>query len=248
MKAVFHLAERAGGWSRIHPYVVESVVLADKYAALTYGTPPAMHPSVFDPGPAITWSQGGPCTITDDSFSTMGQGLSRASLSAPLLCAAEDVIEYVRTAHVCWLKCDALLAEIESWLFLRLQSLIYRLTLLRDLQPLEDCVRLTVLVFLLHNTEYHGSKVSARTLVGPLHAALVAASLVPKGFRDPLLFWCLCTGAMTLPSVEQKWFKDTVVCNLSMLPEQTEEELEKALQPYIFLPDRQRTQLRALLT
>lgn len=245
LKAVFQLTEEAGGWSKIHPYVMESVILADKYAALADMTPPTIDPSVFDPGPTLKWAQADPWM--EEAFPLLGQSLMQTPMPEPLRHVVEDVVGYIRIAHVCWLGRDVP-PEVESWLFFRFQSLIYRLLLLHSLRPREDCVRFAILVFLLNNTGYHGSKVSARTTVPFLHAVLVTAAPSEKQFRDPLLFWCLCTGAMTIPSSEQVWFKGMVASTSPyLLPKRTQAAFERVLQTYIYLPDQQRTQLRAII-
>lgn len=249
LHALLLLVEGAGGWQNVEPYVMESSILAAKYLARNELTTPVV-PLTWDPGPMPPMKRDELQLQKYDNLSDLGKNLTQSSTNLKLQQILRDIIKYTRTAHSAWLADADLTLELESWLFLRLQALSYRLLSLDWLEGVDNCIRIATLVYLFHGIEYDGGQLSALTTLRHLRSALVDATFWNTSFDRELLFWCLCTGAMTSqPSHERDWFVDRLApCFGDMLPrDATEQALIDRLTPYLFLTSKQGSQLRWLL-
>ncbi|RFU29295.1 hypothetical protein B7463_g7024, partial [Scytalidium lignicola] len=249
MRALISVVENVGGWKNVDPYVLESSILADKYLAIYQMTTPVI-PLNWDPGRMLKARQNEFLVHPDNTIPQLGKKLLQVPMCQELAEVVGDVIDYVRMAQCAWSCVDILTALDESWLFLRNQALVYRLLSLADsLQTRENCVRITTLLFLLNATEYHGAHVSARTTLRSLISALVHSRLWEEGFEYGILFWCLCTGAMTIePCHERDWFQGMLerlfMSSNSVL---SKEVFQEDLEPYLFLALKQEMQLSVLI-
>lgn len=141
LNALVGMVERAGGWANFDPYLVESVVLADKYISLRELRRPVLAAGC-DPGPVPPPPSASSATAATSPqplaqpppplfFPHLGSALLSSSpapsYSASLRAAVADLVDYVRLAHALWLDPAAVDGELESWLFFRLQALTCRL-------------------------------------------------------------------------------------------------------------------------
>ncbi|KAL9619832.1 MAG: hypothetical protein Q9160_005572 [Pyrenula sp. 1 TL-2023] len=249
LHALILLVERAGGWQNIDPYVMESSILAAKYLARSDLTTPLI-PLTWDPGPMPPMKQHQLHSQMNNGLFDLGRNLIRSSIDPELQQLIRDVIEYTQIAHSAWIACAELTLDTESWLFLRLQALSYRLLALEKLKGTDNCIRITALVYLFNGIEYDGGQLSALTTLRYLRSALVDAAFWHTSFDKELLLWCLSTGAMTSqPSPEREWFIETLTQYASdMLPVNAAEQAWiDRLTPYLFLTAKQGRQLRWLL-
>ena len=250
LNALLQLINRVGGWDRIDSYVMESTILADKFLALYEMKPPVI-PLTWDPGPVPPSAYSSPDFVFNSSvLPHSGQNLLALPLDITLYSIILDILSYARVAHISWAHVSTSTSDDERWLFLRLQALIYRLLLLDNLHPgINECIRLSSLIFLLNATQYHGAQVCARTLLSHFREALVKARFWDDGFDSSLRFWLLCTGAMTTePSEENAWFVGMVTrfgCGLFF--EQVDELLKNELEGFLFLPEKQKQMLDRLM-
>jgi hypothetical protein len=252
MCALVRLVEDAGGWGSVDSYVLESSILADKYMALYEMTMPVI-PLTWDPGPMPKARQDELQIQPQSTLPQLGKKLLKVPMCHKLAQVIGDVIDFARMAHCTWSHADRLTSLDENWLFLRHQALVYRLLSLGDsLQPLENCVRITTLLFLLNATEYHGAYVSARMTLQHLISALVRARFWEEddlGYEQGVVRWCICMGALTLePSKERDWFRGMLVrFSLSSSSLWTEDAFQEGLEPYLFLAVKQKVQLSGLI-
>lgn len=249
LSALVKVVENAGGWKAVDPYVLESSILADKYLALNEMTTPVI---------PLTWDLGRMPKARQDEFQLshkeslprLGQKHLQIPMCRALTEAIEEVVDFLQTAHRAWCCVDLLTSLDENWLFLRNQALVYRLlSLPESLEKVEHCIRITTLLFLLNSTEYHGAYISARNALQYLASALIQARLWDQTFDDGLLFWCLCTGGMTIESSHEKeWFQGMLI-KLFKSPSSvwTKDVFREDLEPYLFLSAKQEAQLSGLV-
>ncbi|RFU24813.1 hypothetical protein B7463_g11520, partial [Scytalidium lignicola] len=249
MRALVSVVDNAGGWKDVNPYVLESSVLADKYLAIYQMTTPVI-PLTWDPGRMPKARQNEFPINPNSVLPQLGKKLLQIPMCQELTDVIKDVIDFSRVAYCTWSCVDMLTALDENWLFLRNQALVYRLLSFSDsLGNVENCVRLTTLLFMLNATEYHGAYVSARTTLQYLTAALIHARLWEEGFENGILFWCLCTGAMTTErSHEKEWFQSMLIKFFKSLNSVwVKQVFREDLEAYLFLAAKQDTQLSNLI-
>ena len=151
-------------------------------------------------------------------------------------------------AHCTWSRIDVS-SEIESWLFLRLQALIYQMLNLKDLPCFDECIRLTTLAFLLNATECLSARISVRTLLPRLKSALIHANVSEPPFGDELRSWCLCTGAMIKQhSPEKTWFIAQLARFSPIVSAGPINYVQCRLEGYFYLPERQHSQLSGVIS
>ncbi|VUC31342.1 unnamed protein product [Clonostachys rosea] len=239
-----NLVSEAGGWKSFDPYILESAILADKYMSINNWETPTL-PFTWDLGPL-------PMGLIDNEHSTismptLGSGFRTIPIARSLKQAIEDVTDYVHFAEAYWAGTRRF-HHLEHHLFLRLQALLCRLLLLSDLDSFNHSIRLTAMIFLLGATEYHGSQVSAATLLPRLRSSLLAARFWEGVFDEGVRLWCLITAAMiTQKSVDQSWFLSMVEIYSTAGSLGIEDgDLQQKLCRYLFLPSRQASRLRNL--
>lgn len=235
LNALLHLVERAGGWDHFSPYVLESVILADKYLAISSTQPPLMA-STWDPGPlsADLRNQHG---ISGNPYPELGTRLLAAPLDINLREDLEDLVWYINTAHTVWSEAY-IDATLESWLFCRLQAINHRLLSKahsKETRLPDRCVALAALKFVAQCLVSKGPQLSATRLARTLKLELKGArGQLPRG----VYLWCLCMGALLPDSSESKpWY-------VSQLQEELAgregwDDLVSVLPMYLFLPERQ---------
>ncbi|UKZ61105.1 uncharacterized protein TrAtP1_002377 [Trichoderma atroviride] len=129
LKTLLQVVECAGGWKKFDPYVLDSVILADKFMAITSRKPPII-PVTWDPGqlPESLEEFG----ITEEELLVilprLGTGFHIESLSEELNNILQDLVAYCRIANAAW-SYPSIRPDTEGWLFRRSQALSYRLLL-----------------------------------------------------------------------------------------------------------------------
>lgn len=154
LRALLHVVDKAGGWDKFDPYVLESAILADKYLAV-YEMEPPIIPLTWDPGvpPADTALS---FAISGDTLPKLGERIWPLTNNVKLKTVLSDVVEFLRIAHALW-RAPGIGSEEESWLFFRFQAMKHRLMTLishKDFQSLNRCICLASLVFLYSITPY----------------------------------------------------------------------------------------------
>ncbi|KAM0519019.1 hypothetical protein ACHAPE_004011 [Trichoderma viride] len=253
LKTLLQVFECAGGWDKFDPYVLDSVILADKFMAITSRKPPII-PVTWDPGPLPSETLG-EFGVVEEGLSMvlprLGAGFYLESLSEELNNIVQDLIAYCRIASTVW-SYSSIRPGMEGWLFRRSQAISNRLLLYalgQNAKHLERCISLASLTFILTSTPARGPQMSAQDVTLHLFDLLQEEQfLVEKeSMSDGLWFWLLFMGCVVSePSTHRLWFLERMAdyCNKEEL---TEAVFEEKLEPYFFLPSRQGTRIPAVL-
>ncbi|RFU81155.1 hypothetical protein TARUN_1064 [Trichoderma arundinaceum] len=250
LKALLQVVNDAGGWEQFDPYVLDSVIMADKYLAVSEWKPPVI-PITWDPGPL-------PSSIREELAITgrsilprLGTSLLSESLSKELEGVLQDLVAYCRIASEAW-SCSSIEPEAECWLFRRSQAIACRLLLHLDndehMNRLERCICVASLTFIFSSILARGPQVSAQHAAVRLCALLQEEPVpgeetdMPKGLR----FWLLAMGSIASEaSPDHEWF-------LQQLAEQCQGEVSQSifegrLESFLFLPSRQGSRLAQMI-
>lgn len=253
LKTLLQVVDCAGGWEQFDPYVLDSVILADKFMAITSRKPPII-PVTWDPGPlpsAILGEFG----ITEEELLVilprLGTGFLQEPLSEELNSILQDLIAYCRIASTVWSH-SSTRPDAEGWLFRQSQSISYRFllyTLNQNANHLERCVCLASLAFILTSIPARGPQMSAQDVTLHLFDLLQEETFLEEKEKmsDGLWFWLLFMGCVVSePTPHRLWFLERMAdyCDKG---EVTESNFEQILEPYFFLPSRQGTRIPALL-
>lgn len=242
LRALLGLVMQNGGWERFDAYVLDSVLLADKYLAVSDMQLPVV-PVTFDPGP-LSKLRKRQLGVEDGVLGELGQGLLQQKMSRGLREAIVDLVDYCQTAQQLWCL-PVMYCQTETWLFRGLQALTYRfLHIYHDMElDLGDrCVCVATLTFILGSMTGKGPQVGAARMAMNLYAHLMGE----ESTGDDLHIWFLVTGAMMSDeSVEQAWFIERL--NELGVGRMSQEDIVEKLEVFLFLVDKQGSQLRLLV-
>ncbi|KAM0254625.1 hypothetical protein ACHAQJ_006593 [Trichoderma viride] len=250
LKALLQVVNEAGGWERFDPYVLDSVILADKYLAISEGKPPVI-PITWDPGP-LPFALREELGITTQSIlPRLGTGLLLESLSEELDNVLQDLIAYCRIASQAW-SGSPIGPEAECWLFRRSQAIACRLLLHihnEHTNHLERCISYASLTFIFTCIPARGPQVSAQHTTAQLHILLQEEGSSKEDAKMPkdLRFWLLFMGSVVSePSPHRLWFLEQMTehCDGGEI---TESNFGGRLEPYLFLPSRQGARIPSMI-
>lgn len=253
LQTLLQVVDCAGGWRNFDPYVLDSVILADKFMAITSRKLPII-PVTWDPGP-LPFEALQEFGVAEEELSTalprLGTGFHLESLSEHLGNIVQDLVAYCRIASTAW-SCSTTSPDIEGWLFRRCQSISYRLlfyALDRNAKHLERCISLASLTFILTSIPARGPQMGAQEVIFHLfdllqeEQFLVERASVPDG----LWFWLLFMGCVVSErSRHRLWFLERMADYCDEV-ELTESSFQERLEPYFFLPSRQGVRIPAVL-
>ena len=243
MQIIRYLIQQNGGMKKLDPYLMDSFILGDKYLAICKFAKPIL-PFDWDPGAFPRWAKG----FADIDIAATGQYRNKASvffkcsdiLPAVLLSIINDILECLRVAQCPESSKRAEDPEIERWLYLRHQAFIYRLLYLPALHgTFQECVRISLIIWLCKVTPYDGAARMARLSLPRLQTAL--STLNHDCFQDEslvqLCFWSLCLGAMTGEAIlEGLWFRQQVLLSAKKLRIGiTETQFRRVFETYLIL-------------
>ncbi|EHK22882.1 uncharacterized protein TRIVIDRAFT_116499, partial [Trichoderma virens Gv29-8] len=243
LKALIQIVNNAGGWKQFDPYILDSVVLADRYMAISQGRPPVI-PITWDPGPLPT-SIREELGITGQSvLPLLGSNLLLEPLSEKLDSMIRDLVDYCRIASEAW-AWSSIGPEAEGWLFRRLQAISCRLLLYihdEHITYIQSCICFATLTFISSSIAAKGPQMSAQYAARQLFLLLQEKHHSEEEMKmsKGLYFWLLFMGSVV--AEPQPWF-------LEQLAEQcdggeiSEPNLEARLKPYLYLPSRQGTRM-----
>ncbi|KAL7928892.1 hypothetical protein V8C35DRAFT_317055 [Trichoderma chlorosporum] len=247
LKALLQIVDGAGGWERFDPYILDSVILADRYMAISQGKPPVI-PITWDPGPF-------PASIREELGITgqsvlplLGASLLSEPLSKELDSVVRGLVDYCRIASEAW-TWSSIGPEAEGWLFRRLQALSCRLLLhVHDehITHVQSCICFAALTFISSAVAAKGPQMSAQYAAGQLFLLLQETHHPEEEMRmsKGLYFWLLFMGAVV--AEPQPWFLEQLAtcCEEGQV---SESSLEARLEPYLYLPSRQGAHLPLIL-
>lgn len=211
LKALRLCIEQKGGMRSLEPYVMESLILSDKYNALLNETSPIL-PFDWDPGPLPEEKAQLISQSCDAANVAMGRGFALEPhvdiLDLALLAVIEDMVQCLQFAEIAIEISDI----DEQWLFLRHSSFMYRLLALDfGAQPFSESCRLGLIIWLLKITSYTGAQRHIKRLLPRLKAEM---TILEIGHREDLttrhvgvLFWLSSVGAMGSEYTDERdWF------------------------------------------
>lgn len=253
LKTLLQVVECAGGWDKFDPYVLDGVILADKFMAITSRKPPII-PVTWDPGPlpSVVLEDFG---VTEEELSVilpgLGTGFQLESLSEELNDILQDLITYCRIATTAW-SYSSTRPDTEGWLFRQSQSISYHLLLYalnQNAKHLERCISWALLTFILTSIPARGPQMSAQDVTSHLFDLLHEEQFLEEevNMSDGLWFWLLFMGCVVSePSPHRLWFLERMAdyCDKG---DMTESSFEDILLPYFFLPSRQGARIPAVL-
>ena len=237
----------------IDPYIRESMVLGDKYLALKLGTTP-MLPMQWEPTPLteqelVEISQG-----IDPSLTEVGKyilQLRPPTISMSLVSIIHDVVTCIKVSNYAWSE-DRIRptpkTKLHEWLFWKHQAIIYCLIADRHHSGLEQCLRITILIWLLTITAYSGAVSYVKLLLPQLKEALkgywttdaVHNNHNTTGNAETLglLFWIASVGARTSPDgAEESWYvQQTALLGVRLGLKSTREQYCAFWNRYLFSP------------
>ena len=207
LKMTRHLVIRNGGLTKLNPYLMESVLLCDKYVAIGRSEAP-IFPLDWEPAPLPTQKM--PNSL-DAPLSELAQGFFE--LEEHLL--GPKILQIIHDIRVCALVSQQLGTQAISdpadqhWLFLRHQAIFWRLLSMPTASSAtQNCCHVALIIWLLKVTVYFGAQRWSKRLLPRLKAAILDVdNAAVEGCPPRLLFWITCLGAMTAEYTEEReWF------------------------------------------
>lgn len=243
LQALLGLVNSSGGWDTFDPYVLESAILADKYLACWEETMPKISLHSLPAEYRLEMPE------MDYKTIALGSKLLAMDLDPRIRSSIKRTVQYVHFAKQTWALAP-LPFDVQSSLFFQLQRLIYELLRLTDLEPIDHCVRAGALVFLQANMLYRGAHICAVIFAAQLRPALMNASFWEETFDPGLRFWSLTSALLlTERSPDDSWFNAMLARYLVDITSSSSplEDARTCLEQYLYLDDRQGSQLTAVI-
>ena len=233
-----HLAAQFGGLTKLDPYLMESIILCDKYVAIgKFGVP--IFPLDWEPGSLPAQKMLQIQTEVEPLLSELAQGffnLDKQLLGPELLQTIDDILVCAQVSQQMETQ-EVTDASDQHWLFLRHQAIICRLLSVSPSSEIQECCRVALIVWLLKITVYFGAQRWSKNLLPRLKAAILR--LENSGERCPslLMFWMVSLGAMTAEYTDERdWFlRQTTKAARSLGIKFDKESFRRALKRFLFL-------------
>lgn len=233
-----HLVAQIGGLTKLDPYLMESIILCDKYVAIgKFGAP--IFPLDWEPASLPAQKMLKIQAEVEPLLSELAQGffdLDKHLLGPELL----QIIDDIRV-------CAQVSQQVETqgvtdpsnqqWLFLRHQAIICRLLSLSPSSEVQECCRVALLVWLLKITAYFGAQRWSKNLLPRLRAAILQLETSEEQCPLVLMFWMTSLGAMTAEYTDERdWFlKRTTKAAWSLGLKLNKEPFRRVLRRFLFL-------------
>lgn len=253
MLVVKELVDKIGGMRVLEPYVMESLLLGNKYLALNRLVPSILSldwdPGQFPPDRMLEIRQ-----VLCSKILNLGQDLLSLHtdvLDRDLLEVINDTVLYTQVSQYIRVPGNAQGADTERWLYLRHQALVYRLLALPVSPGIQECCRMAVLLWILSITIQLGNRAEK-----PLYHIMTRLSrdLADMHFyvdqKDlPLLFWITAVGALAADSSrEPDAFTEPIsIIAVRVAAEHDMIDFERVLERYLYLGSEQHVQLTRVL-
>ena len=208
LQMIRHLSGLIGGLNNTTSYIMEGILLVDKYVAMHFFAPPILqgewcptrlpadklHFIRLQMGSASNKMAQGFLELSDKELGIEMKGIVRDFI------LFIEVIEYARSITIA----DA---EEQQWLFLQNQSLGDRLLSASPSSIMEECCRIAVMMWLLKNIKYFGSQRWSKRLAPRLRHAVSQADGQTARSEPKLFFWVIIVGAMvSLGTEDEDWY------------------------------------------
>ena len=238
LKMTRHLVTQVGGLTKLDPYLMEGILLCNKYVAIGRFEVPIFSLD-WEPGPLPVQEMRKIQVEVGNPLSDLAQGffdLDKQILGPRLLHIIEDI-------RICALVSQRREAQRigdssdQHWLFLRHQANCCHLLSLKTTSEVQDCCRFALIVWLLKITEYFGAQRWSKRLLPVFKAAIVRLDHAGRWCPRVLMFWMTSLGAMTAEYTDERdWFlKRTIKAARSLGIELDKEPFRCILKKFLFL-------------
>ena len=255
LKIIRHFIPQVGGIAQLEPYVMESLILGDKYLALGLlargkSARPIL-PLDWDPGHMSPARVQKLQLMPNPELERMASGffaLDNHVLGHEIQTIVTDLVACLQTAHsIC--KLPAVDPVDERWLFLRHQALIYRLLSCSTTTTMQECVRLALLVWKLKVTKYFGAQRCSRSLLPHLKDTLLKVENGEVVANLELLFWIVSAAAVAAEeTADRQWFvRQTGRLAASLGLEARENQFTRTLTMWFFVKSERGVKLTNLV-
>ena len=238
LKMTGHFAMQLGGLTKLEPYLMESIILCDKYVAIGKFETPIL-PLDWQPEPLPKHQMADIYLKVDPALHVLARGFF--DLDSDIL--GHGLLTIINDAAICTKVAEYLEAQqnidpgSQRWLFLRHQALVCRALAFQPASVTQDCTRIALIVWLLKVTVYFGAQRWSRKLLPRLRAALMGIGTRCSSQISPLLLWVVSLGAMTAEYTdEREWFLERTVALASRLHLELEKNpFRQFLQRFLFV-------------
>lgn len=238
LKMTRHLVTQVGGLTKLDHYLMEGILLCNKYVAIG-GFEVPIFSLDWEPGPLPVQELRQIQVEVEDPLSDLAQGFldfDEQILGPRLLHIIEDI-------RICALVSQRMETQRigdssdQHWLFLRHQANCCHLLSLRTSSEVQECCRFALIVWLLKITGYFGAQRWSKRLLPDLKAAIVRLDHAGEWCPLVLMFWMTSLGAMTAEYTEERdWFlKRTIKAAGSLGIEPEKEPFRCMLKKFLFL-------------
>ena len=212
LQAIDYLSKKVGGLNNIDSYIMEGIVMTDKYVAMHYQVPPVLksqwHITALQNLDGIYRAMSRKFPQTISGFLELGDFF----VGEDMMCFLRDLrVFYLVVEHI-RMKPDVDFDE-QRWLFLQNQSLSARLlSLQQQATELQSCCCIALLTWLLKNTTYFGAQRWAKIYASRLKLALDPAFQLMMLKAPRMLLWILVVGGMaSFETTYEDWFVSRII-------------------------------------
>ena len=238
LKMTRHFVTQIGGLTKLDPYLMEGILLCNKYVAIGRFEVPIFSLD-WEPEPLPAQEMRNLQVEVENPLSDLAQGffdLGERILGPRLLHIIEDI-------RICALVSQQ--REIQRigdpsdqhWLFLRHQANCCHLLSLKTSSEVRECCRFALIVWLLKITGYFGAQRWSKRLLPDLKAAILRLDSAGEWCPLGLMFWMTSLGAMTAEYTDERdWFlKRTIKAASSLRIGLDKEPFRCVLRRFLFL-------------
>ena len=238
LKMIRHLVIQLGGLTKLNPYLMEGILLCDKYVAMGRFEAPIFCLD-WEPGSLPAQEMLKVQLQVESSLSALARGffdLDEQVLGPKLL----QIIDDIRICAIVSQQRETqgiVDASYQHWLFLRHQANCCRLLSLKSSSETQECCRFALIVWLLKITGYFGAQRWSKRLLPDLKAAILRLDIAGEWCPLVLMFWMTSLGAMTAEYTdEREWFLErTLKVARSLGIELDKEPFRCILKRFLFL-------------
>ena len=208
LKMTRHLVTQVGGLTKLDPYMMEGILLCNKYIAIGRFEVPVFSLD-WEPGPLPAREMRKIQVEVENPLSDLAQGFfdfDEQILGPRLLHIIEDI-------RICALVSQRRETQgngdpsDQHWLFLRHQANCCHLLSLKTSSEIQECCRCALIIWLLKITEYFGAQRWSKRLLPDLKAAILRLDHAEEWCPLVLMFWMTSLGAMTAEYTDERdWF------------------------------------------
>ena len=238
LKMTRHLVTQVGGLTKLDPYLMEGILLCNKYIAIGLFEVPIFSLD-WEPGPLPAQELRQIQIEAENPLSDLAQGFF--DFDEQIL--GPRLLHIIKGIRICALVSQRRETQRigdssdQHWLFLRHQANCCHLLSLRTSSEVQECCRFALIVWLLKITGYFGAQRWCKRLLPDLQAAILRLDHAGEWCPLVLMFWMTSLGAMTAEYTDERdWFlKRTIKATRSLGIKLEKEPFRCILKKFLFL-------------